>query len=580
MRTGEAAAAVSWGVEDRRRVLGNDGDRHHMSLSVINLSAISPEEFTTIDRTAGMFLKLGWSIPGQMYAYAGQIWLPMKRREFLRRSLAGTALAAAGASSFRNDCLGGSEPPKVPGSFTSPSSNRFVRMFPRPAGYHATSSSEREAWLIKLGENMKDDPNSRPDQKHPPPMAGYTYLGQFISHDLTFDLTPLEQVQPDAARMSNLRTPFLDLDHVYGGGPNVSSFLYDRQSKPGEEKFLVGETAPSIINGRNFPSTQDDLPRNAQGIALVGDPRQDENLIIAQLHVAFLKLHNRVLESLRRGEIEKSKGSLFDQARRIVTWHYQWVVRYDFLRQVLDPQVFEQTVRKDVRRKGDEEEFQIPIEYALAAGRFGHSMVRDEYFINDVHPEAGLRSDVARLTGRLGGASPRLPADWLISWERFFFVGAGSGMARHSRAIDTRVAAGLFEADRPGAPPLPVKTLLRGHRAELPSGQEVARACDLEPLDPGQIADGPDKEILTDSGFDRETPLWYYILKEAEVTARGAHLGELGSMLVANVIMPALARDPESYQSMEPGWVPTLSGPENPELFGMPYLLRFANVVG
>ena len=220
-------------------------------------------------------------------------------------------------------------------------------------------------------ENMKDDEDSRPDPKQPPPMAGYTYLGQFINHDLTLDLTPLDRAQPNVTLMPNFRTPFLDLDHVYGGGPNVSPFLYDRQSKHGEERFLIGDTTPSSVGGRNFPSTQDDLPRNSQGIALIGDPRQDENLIIAQLHVAFLKLHNRVLDGLKRGEIKNACATLFEQARRIVTWHYQWVVRHDFLREILDPKVFEQTFTDERYARKDEDDFQIPVEYSLAAGRFG-----------------------------------------------------------------------------------------------------------------------------------------------------------------------------------------------------------------
>jgi hypothetical protein len=504
----------------------------------------------------------------------------MKRRDFLRRSLAGTAFTAAGVS-LPNDCFAASDHQKIlTGRGLEPASpSHFTRMFPQLAENQSAPELGPEEGLIKLGENMKDDPDSRPDPKKPPPMAGYTYLGQFINHDLTLDLTPLDQAQPDVARMSNLRTPFLDLDHVYGGGPNVSPFLYDRQSKHGEERFLIGETAPSSVGGRNFPSTQGDLPRNSQGIALIGDPRQDENLIIAQLHVAFLKLHNRVLDGLKRGEIKNASGTLFEQARRIVTWHYQWVVRHDFLREILDPRVFEQTFTDERYARKDEGDFQIPVEYSLAAGRFGHSMVRDEYFINETHMEASLRDDVSRLTGLRGGACPRLPAEWVISWERFFFVGSGSGLVRHSRAIDTRLAQGLHEPDQPNSPPLPVKTLLRGKRVGLPSGQDVAHAYGLDPLNPEQIAQGPDKEILLNFGYDTKTPLWYYILKEAELTTRGAHLGVLGSKLVADVIMAAIVRDPDSYHSIDRSWIPTLHGPENPELFGMANLLRFANAI-
>jgi hypothetical protein len=253
------------------------------------------------------------------------------------------------------------------------------------------------------------------------------------------------------------------------------------------------------------------------------------------------------------------------------------MIRHDFLSQILHPRVFEQTF-SDQHRGRNESNSQIPVEYSLAAGRFGHSMVRDEYFINETHPEANLREDLFRLTGRGGGACPRLPADWVVAWERFFFVGSGTGLVRRSRPIDTRLAEGLHQPERPGSFSLPVKTLLRGKRVGLPSGQETARACGVEPLTPEQIGEGRDKELLVRSGYDKATPLWYYVLKEAEVTAEGAHLGLLGSKLVAEVILSGIVKDPSSYHTVDPSWTPTLPGPDDPQLFGMADLLRFATL--
>lgn len=491
----------------------------------------------------------------------------MNRRDFLKKSFAGTALA----TSLPTVSLG----VEARHEFDSAGSERYyTRMFPEFAANEPVPNSMTEEGLIKLAGNMKDDPKASPDQKHPPPMAGYTYLGQFINHDLTLDLTPLEHVQPNVERTINLRSPHLDLDHVYGGGPHVSPFLYDRKSKPGEEKFLLGNTVPVRFEGQDFISSENDLPRNSQGIALVGDPRQDENLIIAQLHVAFLKLHNRVLDNL--GSFEGRRVTPFEEARRTVTWHYQWVIRHDFLRQILASDVFEGTFAGQDKQTNQLTDFRIPVEYSLAAGRFGHSMVRDEYFVNDAHPEANLKKYLLRLTGFGGGACPNLPADWVIDWKRFFFVGPGFGSVRRSRAIDTRLAEGLHEPDHPGSLPLTAKTLLRGNRAGVPSGQEVARALGLPAIAPEQIADGPDREILVRFGFDKRTPLWYYLLKEAELTAHGAHLGVLGSKLVAEVIVNAIASDPGSYYSIDRSWVPTLPGPEDPTLFGMANLLRVA----
>ena len=268
------------------------------------------------------------------------------------------------------------------------------------------------------------------------------------------------------------------------------------------------------------------------------------------------------------------------------------MVRHDFLRQLLDPTVFDQltntvaTGLQPVELRdaaavtglpvGSRSPQPLPLEYVVAVGRFGHSMVRNNYFINDTHFEVNLKDNISRMTGGRGGASPRLPADWVVAWERFFYVGPALFQARSSQSINTRIAPGLFEPEPPGMPPLPVRTLLRGYRTGLPSGQEIARAMGIESLTPDQIASGSDADILIPAGFDRQTPLWYYILKEAELTGNGAHLGILGSWLTAKVMMDALTDDPESYLSIQPDWVPTLTGPQNPALFGMADLLRFA----
>jgi hypothetical protein len=451
-----------------------------------------------------------------------------------------------------------------------------------------------EKGLIELGSNMKDDPNDRP--KNPTPMAGYTYLGQFIDHDLTFDLTPLQlagKLPPE--KTPNFRSAKLDLDQLYGGGPNLSPFLYRQDSPRGEERFLLGVTMPSFDKSRSFEPSPNDLPRNSQGLALTGDPRQDENLILAQLHVAFLKLHNLVIEmpkALDASKHYRAAGSTFDAARRVVTWHYQWVVRHNFLQEILAPEIFEQLPEHERSGGGnDGTDFRIPVEFSLAAYRFGHSMVRDEYFINDTHDNVSL-TDLFKLTGAGRSAYPNLPADWVVDWKRFFFVGGGKHSARNSRAIDTRIAQGLHglptdlirlfnvalaptSAFAVETPALPVRTLLRGARVGLPSGQDVACALGVPALGPDAVAEGPDKEILTKYAYHRNTPLWYYILKEAELCGGGSHLGPAGSKLVADAIMGALLEDRDSYLSVDRTWTPTLPGPTNAKLFGMSHLLRF-----
>ncbi len=168
----------------------------------------------------------------------------------------------------------------------------YTRMFPQLARPPSTPDSILEKGLEQLGRIMTDDNTDRKQNGMLP--AGYTYLSQFIDHDLTLDITPLGSAHACVERIPNFRSPFLDLDQLYGGGPSISPFLYRNDySSHGKERFVIG---PNKKKGLEY-----DLPRNHEGIALVGDARDDENLIVAQLHVVFLMYHNRVLEELRKG---------------------------------------------------------------------------------------------------------------------------------------------------------------------------------------------------------------------------------------------------------------------------------------
>jgi hypothetical protein len=442
--------------------------------------------------------------------------------------------------------------------------NYYTRMFPRLPAQGATNP-QLEQGLVDLGAKMIASQSDRPDPEDPPPMQGYTYFGQFIDHDLTLDLTPLDAATRNVERTRNFRTPFLDLDHVYGGGPNLSPFLYRSDSRPGEERFLIGETRPTSMDGQDFPSSRNDLPRNSEGIALTGEPREDENLIIAQLHVAFLKLHNRTLDWLEG----------------------------------------DKAIRNNAQGR-----FQIPVEFSVAAFRFGHAMVRNEYFFNENHDDARLYDDLLQLTGTPGTARravPSLPADWVIDWKFFFLMEFEPHEVRHSSAIHPALAEGLhhlgqqtklFNAPMMGPIPrsashhkiqtkqesrLPVRTLLRGARVGLPSGQCVAKKVGkqrpaIRTITDDEIAHGPHEKILKKHGFHQDTPLWYYILKEAEVLQKGTRLGAVGSRIVADVLIKALRADANSYVRVNPNWTPSLPARySDPKMFGMADLLRFAS---
>jgi hypothetical protein len=491
---------------------------------------------------------------------------------------------------------------------------KFGRMFPRIT----TPLEVEDAKLAALADAMRDGPGTpSADNKAIP--AGYTYLGQFVDHDITFDTTPISERIVDRMAVENFRTPKLELDSVYGIGPAGSPHLYARD---GFDTFLIGACIP----GNNLPDGRgdarmtkplpNDLPRNMQGTALIGDPRNDENLLVAQLHLAFLKLHNKLMtETLPKRHPQMARDRLFAVARREVTWHYQWIVLHDFLRLIADPKEVDEVLRNGRRFYRFEEQQAygqpyIPVEFSVAAYRLGHSMVRQGYNHNRAFPTATF--DLFFLfSGKSGGirgtASPAipgpafaaLPADWPVDWHRFFDLGEpkqlgldvtkqSNGFALNpSRAIDPYLAAELH--DLPGAPPGPLKSLAflnlkRGVIMGLPSGQAVAAqmhnpACGLKypVLTPEEIADpanGADGKVAAEHGLHHQTPLWYYILKEAQLRAKGRHLGPVGSRILAEVFVGLLQGDDESFLASEPGWRPTLPGAK-PGEFTMADLLRF-----
>jgi hypothetical protein len=373
--------------------------------------------------------------------------------------------------------------------------------------------------------------------------AGFTYLGQFIDHDITFDPTKLGE-ERDPGGLVNFRTPRLDLDSLYGSGPVTQPFLYDwKESEPVGTRLLVGHDATRAI---------EDLPRNQQDRALIGDPRNDENLIVSQLHLLFIRFHNAVVDHLVRKGVSASE--LLEEARRIVRWHYQWIVVHEFL-----PKVVGKAMAKDVLTSG-RRYFKwrrrpfIPVEFSGAAYRFGHSMVRSGYGIKRLvggPPPQGLT-----IFPDLAGFR-RLSADRVIYWGRFFQL--PDGQEQSSLKIDTSIAEPLFELPD-GEPALPRRNLLRGRALELPSGQDVACTMHVPALAEEELRlDGAAAELR------RSTPLWYYILCEAEkrlgdeataTAPAGRHLGPVGGRIVAEVLVGLLEGDPTSYLRQEPPWRP------------------------
>lgn len=435
---------------------------------------------------------------------------------------------------------------------------KFGRMFA-----HLPPFRPEAARLVALGKAMIEaDPLDEAGDNVAVP-AGFTYLGQFIDHDITFDTTPLTEAAMDPLALDNFRSPKLDLDCLYGLGPAAQPYLYTRESK--RTKFALGRTREEPDRPRpTLPSRDNDLPRlgvgtdgATGGFALIGDPRNDENLIVAQTHVAFLKFHNKVVDHL-------GAGATFPEARRTVVWHYQWIVLHDFLARLIEPPVLDDVLVSGRRFYTFCQYTYIPVEFSAAAYRLGHAMVREQYNYNRIFPDAKL-FQLLLFTGLSGTAVP-VPSNWIIDWRRFFKgLPKPPGLVEQfnfSRKLDPLVAPKLHDlplhATDPDHNRLPVRNLLRGVSLGLPSGQTVARYLGAPVLTPDEIATGPDGQVAREQGFDLETPLWYYVLKEAQVLAGGARLGPVGSRILAEVFVGLLQGDPGSFLSLEPNWRPTL----------------------
>jgi heme peroxidase len=462
--------------------------------------------------------------------------------------------------------------------------DHFGRIFSLPS--FAEPSPRVEAALLELGKPgglldandplaagakalIVDLSLSANNPNNPTHTAGTTFFGQFLDHDITFDASSTLGRATDPQEALNYRTPALDLDSVYGTGPVADQALYDP-----EDHIKL-----KVESGGLF----EDLPRRADGGAIIGDPRNDENLIIAGLHSAFLLFHNRAVDYVRAKGHLNEPSSVFAEARRLTTWHYHWIVLHEFLPQMVGQAMVDDVLRRGRRfyRAGTGEAF-IPVEFQTGTYRAGHSMVRPSYRANlagdDGQPffalvfdpsQEGL-PDPADLRG--GSRAPRR----FVGWQTFFDF--GDGEVKPNKKLDTKLSTPLFNLplgaiashDAPTA--LPQRNLLRHLTWQLPSGQAIARAMGVEPLAP---ADLQELEYLG-AGFEQNTPLWYYTLKEAEVVADGLHLGPVAGRIVAEVFVGLLQSDPGSWVATRPGWQPGLPGKNGG--FEMSDFLTFAGV--
>ena len=365
--------------------------------------------------------------------------------------------------------------------------------------------------------------------------AVWPFFGQFIAHDITADRSPIgHRSAPEEIR--NFRTPRANLEGLYGSGPVGSPYLY-QQGDP--TKLLPGPGGH-------------DVPRNHEGIALLGDPRNDVHLFVNQLHVAFIAMHNRLVDRLRAdGEPE---SEVLEQARRAATWHYQHVIVREYLPGLIGAELTAALLDGDARLYPRGNEAYIPFEFADAAFRYGHAQIRDRYQVNAGFGPCPVFPDLI-------GFGP-VAAEHRVDWELQIDV-AGRPPAQRAKKIDGRLPASLISlpaaisGEQPGSDyaSLANRDLQRGQAVGLASGEAIASAIGVEALTTEQTGLG----VL---GWQDETPLWLYVLKEAEALHGGERLGPVGGRIVGEVLIGIIEADPESFLAVDPAWTPSLPARE------------------
>jgi hypothetical protein len=440
--------------------------------------------------------------------------------------------------------------------------------------------------------------------------AGYTYLSQFIFHDLTW-------LSEEGGGTKNKASSALDMDSLLG-----NRFTLPDPPCPGSNDALrVGMTH----NGEgSLPPLPWDVPRKPRcvaasdedrrpkGFPLVPDLRNEGFLQLAQTHVVFLKFYNAVARHNGYG------GSKFNEAaaRREFVQHVQSVVLFDLLETLAEPLVYEDVVIRNARRVihpdavTKKSPFLIPIEFAAAAARYGHSMVRQRYAWNSDHDD-NLPADLVTLitTSWQNGypGSPqlgKLARDWVIDWERFFdfspLIGAGARTPVPANPISPRITETMGNLPahiRPlpsGGKSPPVgstfsvsrATLRRQVQFQMVSAQKIIYAIehmkDAIPIErsltPDELAGPPGPTADAFRKFPElaeKTPIWFYVLREAEVLGGGERLGPLGSRLIAETLHAAVEAAGQDSLVANPGWKPSL--PCHGSRFMMTDLIAFAS---
>jgi hypothetical protein len=454
-----------------------------------------------------------------------------------------TASLHAALRTVRDHCLAPGRPVDTP-----PQGARYGRMFPDLPPFVADPETLYRAGAPGgICDASRLFPvKARAASDDAAEAAGWPFFGQFVAHDITADRSKVG-LHADLAALRNARSPRLNLESVHAEGPVGSPYLYDTRDGT---KLLTSEDGT-------------DLPRNWQGTALVGDPRNDVHRFVAYLHLAFLLAHNRLVDRLR--EDGTPEADLYEEARRALVWHYQWIVVHDYLPRLVGRELVDELLSDGTRYFSPPPgEAYIPLEFADAAFRYGHGQIRHRYVLRPDGPQYPLFPD-------LFGHGP-IPPEHQVDWAQLFDL-PGRPPAQRAKRLDGGLPASLIalpeqvtgEVEVAEYRSLAVRDLTRGQATALPSGEDVARCLGVEPLTPEEVG----------AEWPHGTPLWLYILKEAQHRASGDRLGAVGGQIVAEVLIGLVRADPGSYLAIDPDWRPSL--PSAGDSFGLADLLVLAS---
>lgn len=498
--------------------------------------------------------------------------------------------------------------------------DRFGYMFTGGGLVHDPDAFEK---LGAVGAAMNDTgPFPGPSDGLP---AVLTYFGQFMDHDITANTDRNPAALPDFSiaksplvinprttvmqQLGNLRRGTLRLDSVYGDGTDIDEKLRNGahmrvgRADGGEDRDLprFGQMLDEGVVAALPPIdglTSDFGPVDPRKLAFIADSRNDENLIVAQLHLSVLRFHNAVADTLTGSDEERFAG-----AKKQVQWHYQWLVVERYLASLCDPAILAVVKAGGAARYAafaaahggaTDGHAPLPIEFSVAAFRFGHSMIRGAYTFNTFFGPTGtigratLR-ELFQFTGKGGlrGAAV-LPSVWIIDWANFL---SSNDAGLVARPIDPELARGLDDLvneSKPNLRSLAQRNLRRSYVLNLPTAQTIGvqlenDGVDVQALSTPEIGAGPGGVAIDANGYGTQTPLWFYVLAEAQARGGGQRLGPIGSVIVAETLLGLIATDPDSYWnaagSDDGRWHPADAGLPGGPVDSFESFFKFAGVL-